>query len=154
MQPLSFLRQIANFSPGRDMIFQNFGQGVSNLSTVAELRMFDGIVSYCLCCVGVQLSPSMLNVLNFVRLQKPIKSEHFNQDKNFKKYHSFYGLFSDIFAVFRAVFPNFTMNDTTELMDNWDNFEEPILEIDFEENVVADQGRPHSHSSLFLLNPH
>jgi hypothetical protein len=46
------------------------------------------------------------------------------------------------------------MNDTTELMDNWDNFEEPILEIDFEENVVADQGRPHSHSSLFLPNPH
>ena len=43
------------------------------------------------------------------------------------------------------------MNDTTELMDNWENFEEPILEIDFEENVVADQGRPHSHSSLFLL---
>ncbi len=42
MQPLSFLRQIANFSPGRDMIFQNFGQGVSNLSTVAELRTFDG----------------------------------------------------------------------------------------------------------------
>jgi hypothetical protein len=44
MQPLSFLRQIANFSPGRDMIFQNFGQGVSNLSTVAELRTFDGII--------------------------------------------------------------------------------------------------------------
>ena len=38
------------------------------------------------------------------------------------------------------MFPNFTMNDTTELLDNWDNFEEPILEIDFEENVVADQG--------------
>jgi hypothetical protein len=51
------------------------------------------------------------------------------------------------------VFPNFTMNDTTELMDNWENFEEPILEIDFEENVVADEGRLQSHSSLFQLNP-
>ncbi len=47
MQPLSFLRQIANFSPGRDMIFQNFGQGVSNLSTVAELRTFDGNAIFC-----------------------------------------------------------------------------------------------------------
>ena len=45
-----------------------------------------------------------------------------------------------LLLLFSAVFPNFTMNDTTELLDNWDNFEEPILEIDFEENVVADQG--------------
>jgi len=30
IQPISSLHLIANFTPGRDMIFQNFKQGVSN----------------------------------------------------------------------------------------------------------------------------
>jgi hypothetical protein len=30
IQPFTSLHQMANFSPGRDMIFQKFGQGVSN----------------------------------------------------------------------------------------------------------------------------
>jgi hypothetical protein len=34
------------------MLYQRFGQGVSNLSTVAELRTFDCITDLHLCCGG------------------------------------------------------------------------------------------------------
>jgi hypothetical protein len=50
------LHQIANSSPGRDMIFQKFGQGVSNLSTVAELRTFDGTSLKCKMKAGYDMN--------------------------------------------------------------------------------------------------
>jgi hypothetical protein len=37
------------------MIYQRFGQGVSNLSTVAELKTFDGIVRH----TGIQEFPNL-----------------------------------------------------------------------------------------------
>jgi hypothetical protein len=60
----------------------------------------------------------------------------------------------DFDCLFSAVFPNFTMNDTTELLDNWDNFEEPILEIDFEENVVAEQGNQNHAKTSDEIHPY
>jgi hypothetical protein len=38
------LHHCPSFYHKRAMIYQRFGQGVSNLSTVAELRTFDGII--------------------------------------------------------------------------------------------------------------
>ncbi len=42
MQKLAFLHHCPSFYHERAMIYQRFGPGVSNLSTVAELRTFDG----------------------------------------------------------------------------------------------------------------
>ncbi len=42
MQIPAFLHHCPSFYHKRAMIYQRFGQGVSNLSSVAELRTFDG----------------------------------------------------------------------------------------------------------------
>jgi hypothetical protein len=55
MQPLTSLHQIAIFSHGRDMIFQKFGQGVSNLRTIVELRTIGGTCSGVLLLVSTTL---------------------------------------------------------------------------------------------------
>ncbi len=44
MKKLAFLHHCPSFYHERSMLYQRFGQGVSNLSTVAELRTFDGSV--------------------------------------------------------------------------------------------------------------
>ncbi len=62
MQMLAFLHHCPSFSHSRVMINQRFGEGVSNLSTVAELRTFDGII-LALCVENMPVRPESYKIV-------------------------------------------------------------------------------------------